>query len=330
MPTANFFPSNLQWFGMKKEVTYGTAQATPDTWIPIDVGSMKYNPDLHTLPDNAARGLMATTYQQVAGMETSTYAYKTFAYLDTAYQHWLATLGYTDTLTGAGDPYTHKTALNNAVTPAAQPPSYTLFWADAAGKVWQSAGAVIDTLKLTVKVDGLVEIEPQWRGMIATAIAPPSNTPSGTKPMPAWNSVISINGSPVADGSEVSVEYKRNAAAVETINNSQSPLAVGSFNLEVTGTGIFVYQGSTDARLVNYLNNTQQAFAVKIAPAGDAVHSLTLTHTVAAFTAATPQGSNKWMEIVANFTALANATDALDGKQSPAQAVLLTSVSTAY
>ena len=330
MPTANFFPSNLQWFGMKKETTYGTAQAAPDTWIPIDPGSMKYDPDLNTLPDNAARGYMATTYQQVLGMVSATMAYKTFAYLDTAYQHWIAALGFTDTVTGAGDPWTHKTALNNAVTPAAQPPSYTLFWADAAGKVWQTPGSVIDSLKLTVKVDGLVEIEPQWRGLIATAITPPTNTPSGTKPMPSWNSVITIGASAVADGSEVSVEYKRNAQAVQTINNSQSPLAIGSFNAEVTGAGTFVYQGSTDPRLVNFLANTQAPLNIKISPAGDAIHSLTLQHSVAAFTNANPQGSNKYMEIVANFTALANATDALDGKQSPAQAILLTSVSTSY
>ena len=324
MPTANFYPSNLQWVGAAKETTYGTPIATPTFWIPVDQSSIKWKPDQATLPDMALRGLMGMEYQQVAGMRTDTLAYKTFPYMDSLYQQFIALFGTTDAVTGAGDPWTHKTSLyNGSGSDSAQPKSYTLFWADAAGKVWQTPGAVVDSLKITVKVDELIAIEPVWRGMPSTAITPPSNTPSTNKPFPSWNGVISLAGSPVGDTSEIALEYKRTADPIKTINNSHSPLAVGAFGLQVAGTGTFVYQGSTDLRLVDFLANTQPALSVKIAPAGDAVHSLTLQHSVIAFDSVDPQSSQKWMEIVAAWKCLMNATDALDTKQSPGQAIFL-------
>jgi hypothetical protein len=274
---------------------------------------------------------MATEYQQVLGMRSDTLAYKTYFYLDSVFPHLLACFGKPDAVTGTADPWTHKTALYNGTgTDAAQPPSYTLFWIDAAGKAWQTPGAVIDSLKVTVKVDELVSIEPIWRGMPSTAITIPTNTPTTLKPAPAWNATISLAGSAVADTSEVVLEYKRQAEAVKTINASQSPLAIGAFDLSVVGTGIAVYQGSTDAHLVDFLANTQPAFVVKIAPAGDATHYLQLQHSVVAFDTVDPQGSNKWMEVPFAFKALANATDALDSKQSPVQAIFLTTQSTTF
>lgn len=331
MPTANFFPSNLQWIGAAKETTYGTAIAAPTFWIPADGSSIKWKPEQNVLTDQALRGLMGTDYQQLQGMRSDTLAYKTYPYMDSVFQHFLATFGNPDTVTGSSDPWTHKTALyNGSGTNAAQPPSYTLFWTDGAGKTWQIPGCVIDTLKLTVKVDELISIEPVWRGMPSTAITSPTNTPSTNKPMPSWNSTISLAGSASAAYAEVDLEYKRNAEAVQTINASQSPLAIGAFDLSVAVTLMAVYQGSTDANLVDFLANTQPSLSVKLAPVGDAVHSLTLQHTALAFDSVDPSGGSKYMTISAAGKALNNTTDALDGKQSPAQAIFLTTQSAAF
>ncbi|MFI5039812.1 MAG: hypothetical protein ACHQCG_07720, partial [Solirubrobacterales bacterium] len=111
---------------------------------------------------------------------------------------------------------------------------------------------------------------------------------------------------------------------------TQTPLAIGSFDLAVAGTGTFVYQGSTDPRLVDFLTNVQPALSVKLAPVGDAVHSLTLQHSAVAFDSVDPQGSSKWMEIVSAFKGLMNATDALDTKQSPGQAIFLNTSATPF
>lgn len=328
--TTTFYPANLQWVGAAKETTYGTPVAAPTFWIPVD-NSVKWKPNIAVLPDTAFRGLMAGEYQQVQGMRHDTLTYKTYLYMDSIYQHLLAILGNPDTITGSADPYTHKTALyNGSGSNSAQPPSYTLFWTDAAGKSWQTPGCVLGDLKITTKTDALVDVEAQWTGLPSVAVTPPTNTPSTSKPFPAWNGVVTIGGAPSAAYSEVTLDYKRDVAAIETINGSQTPLAIGSFALTASGTLMAIYQGSTDLNLVDFLANTQPILSVKLAPAGDSVHSLTLQHSACAFDAVDPQGSNKYVEIQSTLKMLANAADALDGKQSPAQAVFLTPASTAF
>lgn len=327
----NYFPTNLQWIGAARETTYGVPIATPAFYIPVDASSINWTPDQNPLTDTYTRGGMSGEWQQQMGMRKDTLSYKTYLYLDSAYQHFLATFGRPDTVTGSADPWTHKTSIENGVSnAAAQPQSYTLFYTDAAGKTWQIPGCMISELKLTVKVDELTTIEPTWMGMPAVAITPPTNTPSTNKPMPSWNSVISIAGAGDLRRSEVALTYKRDTSEIPTINGTQSPLAIFSGVLTVSGTLTGVYQGSTDGDLVDYLTNVQPAMTVKCSPVGDAVHSLTLQHSVVAFDASSPQGSNKWMEISSTIKALANPTDALDSKQSPGQAIFLTTATTAF
>lgn len=330
--TTNFYPANLQWVGFAKEVTYGVAVTPPTIWVPVDGGSLKWKPDMAVLPDQAYRGLMASDYQQVQGMRSDTLAYKAYPYMDSVYSpHFLAAFGKPDTVTGSSDPWTHKTALyNGSGTDSAQPPSFTAYWHDASGKAQQTPGCMIDSLKITVAVDNLITLEPTWRGMPSTAVTAPVNTPSTNKPMPSWNALLTVGGA-FAAARSIDITYSRNTEAVQTINNSQSPLAVGAFDLGVAGNLNAVFQGSqADVLLADFLANTQPVLTLKIAPAGDAVHSLTLQHSLVALDSAEPQGSAKWMEIQSAFKGLANATDALDSKQSPGQAIFLTSTSTAF
>lgn len=328
--TTTFYPANLQWVGAAKEITYGTPVAAPTFWIPVD-NSVKFKQNKPPLVDSAFRGLMGVEYQQLQGVQHETLSYKTYLYMDSIYQHLMAILGNPDTITGSADPYTHKTALyNGSGSNSAQPPSYTLFWFDAAGKCWQIPGCVLGDLKITVKTGALVDVEAQWTGLPSVAIASPGDTPSTSKPFPSWNGAVTIGGTPDARHSEVTFDYKREVEAIETINNSQSPLAIGSFALSVSATLMAIYEGSTDQILTSFQSNAQPPISVKLAPAGDAVHSLTLQHSVCAFDAVDEQGSNKYMEIQSTIKALMNATDALDTKQSPAQAIFLTPASTAF
>jgi hypothetical protein len=321
--TTTYYPSNLQWFGLAKEATPGTAESIPTIWVPVD--TPKWSPKLTMHTDQAMRGFMGDDYQQVAGMRYDEITYKTYVYMDSIFPHLLALLGHADVVTGTADPATHKTALNNGTgTDNAQPPTYTGFYFDAAGKCWQVPGMVMAELKLDTKVDELDTVDVTWHGLPATAIAAPTNTPTTSKPMPAWNSVISIGGSAVSAYSEVSLDYKRNTKPVNTINDSQSPLGIYGGGVSITGTLTAVYQGSTDSNLVDFLANTQPSLTVKWSPVGDATHNLTLQHSVVAYDSADPQGSGDWMEIQSNIKALMNATDALDSKLSPAQVVFLT------
>jgi tail tube protein len=325
-------PSNLQWVGLKKETSYGTAQAAPDTWVPVDGGSVKFKPNQNTLVDDSFRGLMSADFQQVAGMRYDTLDYTAFVYLDSCYPHFLSILGRPDAVTGSVDPWTHKTSVENGVdNPAAQPISYTLFWFDGV-TCWQMAGAQLQTLKTTVKVDENVTLDASWMGMPAVQLgSPPVNTPSTSKPIPSWSCVISVGGSPVNDKSGVTLEYKRDGGAVDVINNTQSPAEIFSGGFSVAVTIDAIYPGGAAAvDLSKYLANTQSALTVKMSPVGDAVHSLTLQHTVIAYDSAEPAGSEKWMTIASAGKALANATDALDSKQSNTQVIFLNAQSAAF
>lgn len=331
MPTPLVIPANLQWVGAAKETTYGVAVAAPNFWIPVDGSSTKWKPNQAVLVDQAHRGLMGTDFQQIQGMRFDTLDYKCHLYMDSVYQHFLALFGKPDTVTGTVDPWTHKTSLENGVEQAqAQPVSYTLFWFDGV-KCIQIPGCIASGVKLDVKVDEATSLQVSWIGMPSTIMATaPSNTPSTSKPMPAWNATISVAGSALSVYSEVSLDYKRDVAAVNTINASQSPLEIFGGGVTVTGNLTAVYQGATaDVNLTDFLANTQPALTVKCAPIGDATHYLLAQHSVVAYDTSEPQGQ-KWMELQAQIKALMNATDALDSKQSPAQIQLLSTQSTAY
>lgn len=326
----NFYPSNLQWVGLAKESTYGTAIATPTIWIPVD--APKYKSTITPLKDKNLRGAMASTYQQQQGLRHDELSYKTYFYLDSIYPHFLALLGNPDTVTGSADPYTHKTALyNGSGSNNAQPPSYTLFWADAAGKVQQIPGALISSIKVTLGADALASLDVTWMGLPATTIAPPTNTPTTVKPMPSWNSAITLGGTASSKYSTVELDFKRAVEIIPTITGTQAPFAIFGGPVTVTGslTGVF-QNAATDADWTNYLANTQPVLSVKAAPPGDATHSITFQMSQVAYDLTEVSGTNKWQEVKATIEALANSTDSLSGSFSPAQVQLVTSVSTSY
>lgn len=329
--TVNIYPSNLQWVGLARESIYGTAIAAPTVWIPVDGSSLKYKPLVNVLKDQAFRGQMSATYAAVPGMTHATLDYKCGIYLDSVYQHFLAALGRADAVTGVGDPWTHKTSLENGAGNAmAQPPSYTLFWFDGVTCV-QMAGCVATSVKLDVKVDELASITPSWMGLLGAQISPPANTPTTQLPMPSWNSTIALAGVTASQFSEISLEYKRDADAVNTIAAQQAPQRILSAGFSVTGTMTSVYQGAAaDAVYTDYLSNTQPSLVITVSPVGDATHFVKLQHTKVVIDGVDPQGSNKWMEIGGTVEAVANATDALDSKTSPAQVQLASPQSAAF
>jgi tail tube protein len=325
-------PANLAWLGGKREATYGTAASSnPDFWIPVDGSSLKYKPNINPLVDQAFRGMMSADFQQVAGMRYDSLAYKSYAYMDSIYQHFLALLGRPDAVTGTADPWTHKTAVENGVDQAqAQPMSFTLWYFDGA-QCWQITGCIEASAKLSVKVDDLITLEATWMGLPATQVATPTNTPSTNKPMPSWNAILSVGGTPVDNKSECTVELKRDSGAVNTINNSQSPLSIFGGGVSSTINLNAVYKGgSTDADMAAFLANTQTSLAVKIAPVSDATHALTLQQSVYTYDSTDINHGNKWSEITSQGKGLANATDALDSKESCAQVIFTSPQSAAF
>lgn len=317
-------PGNLQWFGLAKETTYGTAVAAPTVWIPVD--SPKFARKVTTLKDQALRGVMSTTFGQVQGMAYSELGYKTYVYGDSVYQHFLAALGGTDTVTGTVAPYTHKVSVYNTTdaTHSGQPTSWTGFLYQADGKVQQIPGLILADLKMTIKANEAPTLDVQWQGMPGTFITAPANTPSTTQMMPPWTASVTIGGAQANQYTGLTVDIKRNAKPVSVLNGSQSPLAIYGGPVTVTGTFDALYQGSTDYDLSALIANTQPVLSASIYAQGDATHPLTLQMSKVAYDSADPQPSNTdWLTIQSAWEAIANSTDALDSKLSPIQVQLL-------
>lgn len=321
-----FAPANLQWVGIARETTPGTPIATPTQFVPVD--TPVYHLTIAPLKDQNLRGSMAVDFAQIGGLQFGTLTFKTFLYLDVAYFLLRSLLGYPDQVTGASDPYTHTTSLQNTGNNG-QPASSTVFWTDAAGKTFQMPYSQASSVKVTWKSDGLVALEVTYIGMPAAAITPPTNTPTTALPMPSWNTIVSLGGSPSTVYSELAMEYKRATEPIPTITGTQAPYGIFAGPVSVSGSLTAVYQGTTDVNWVDFLANTQPVLSVKTNPVGDATHYLQVVHSQVAYDDVQVSGTNKWMELKATVTPIANATDAIGGLFSPAKVTALSATSTA-
>lgn len=323
MSLTQYFPGNIQWLGLAKETVRGTAATAPTAFVPLV--SPKFSEHIAALADDALRGSLAKQFGQQQGMKYPELTYQTYPYMDSVYQHVLAALGNPDAVSGTADPYTHKTALLNN----APPPSYTLWYFDGSA-CWQIVGAQSSNLKIDAKVGSLAGIDAGWIGLSAAQVTAPANTPTGNPPMPSWSATVSRGGTALATFTELALTIKRATEPIQVLNGTQTPGAIFVGELEVNADLNGVYQGATDGDFSNFLTNLQPSLTLKLAPAGDATHSLTVQCSKVAYTDSSFSGTNKWMEVQSKLAALANATDALDSNLSPCQAVFTTPASTAF
>jgi hypothetical protein len=236
-------------------------------------------------------------------------------------------------ITAVVAPFTHKNSLNNLIdaTHNAQPTTYTGFLSQVDGTVQQIAGMVASDVKLTVKANEKPTLDVAWTGFTGATLTAPANTPTGAVMMPPTTGTVSFGGSGKTKYTSITVDMKRNVKPIPALTGTQNPLGIYAGPLTVTGSLDSVYQGSADTDFANWLANTQPAISVALAPAGDTTHPVTLQMSQVAYDSADPQPSaTDWLTIQANFEAIANATDALDGKFSPIQAQMATTTSASF
>lgn len=323
-------PENLQWLGMGRETTqFGTPAAAPTVWIPL-IGP-KWAPHQVPLKDQGLRGTMGATSGQVAGPRYDSIDYQTYGFIDSIMQHMMNILGGPDAVTGASDPWTHTSSLLNNANQG-QPSSWTL-WLANDKECWRMTGCQLSELDVEVKAaDSLSMVTASWMGLPATIVTAPTNTPDTTKPMPAWNSVLTIGGVATSQYSSIKISMKRDNEAVFAAAGSQSPYVIFVGELTVNGDLTAVYQGyaGTVSDLSNYLLNSQPSLVLQVNPAGDAVHFAKWQHSVVAYDVSTISSNGKYLEVVSTIEALNNATDATNGVTGPQKFILTSPVSTAY
>lgn len=320
------FPSNLQWLGLAKETTPGTAMSAPAVWIPVV--DPKWTPQQTMLKDDALRGSMASTFQQIAGVRYDTFDYKTYLYLDSLPYHMLNLLGGTDTVTGSADPWTHTIGLKN--TGDGQPNSFTAFLYNGS-ECWQMAGSQLAQGEFDISAEGMASSQYQWMGQPAVKMgSPPTNTPTSLKPWASWNSTITLGGSAKSHYSSVKYTIKRETAPIHTADGTQAPFLIFVGPITVTGEFDGVYQGYTGSEIEAYIGNTQPTLNLQINPVGDATHFGKWQHSQIAYDEASISAqAGKWVEVNAKWEALAQSTDAVGGGLAPVKFSLTTAVSAA-
>jgi len=322
------FPANLTWVGLAKETVPGTAEAAPTVWIPVL--DPKWTPVQTMLKDDALRGTMATTFQQVQGVRYDTIDYKSYFYLDSLVHHVRNLLGGTDTVTGSADPWTHAFSLKN--TGDAQPPSYTAFLFNGS-ECWQMAGSQLVQGEFDIPAEGAPTGSYQWMGFPAVKmVSVPTNTPTALKPWAGWNTTVTLAGTQAMVYSSVKLTIKRETAPIHTADGTQAPYAIFAGPITVTGELTGVYQGLAGAPtdLANYLANTQPALIVQVNPVGDTTHFAKWQMSVVAYDESAINGqAGKYLEVESKFEALANSTDAAGGGQSPLKFSLANTAATA-
>lgn len=322
--TLTLVAGNLQWLGIAKETTPGTAMAAPNIFIPIE--TPKWGAKITPLADQALRGFMAADYMRAQGSRDDEVSYKTYLYPTAMFTHLRAILGGTDSVSGAADPYSHKVSLLNSVSL----PTYTLFLAMGDGNTLQVPGAVLSDVKVNIKANELPSMDIAWMGLPGAIIAAPTNTPSTEAPMPPYTANITVGGANLGKYTDMALDFKRNVQPVLTLNGTQNPSSIYGGVLTVNGTLNAVFSGTSDSDLTNYLSNGQPTLSVTINPQGDSVHTVNLTCSKIAYDSSDPAGSNNGYMTIANaFTALLNSTDATDGKMSPAAVTLKNATATA-
>lgn len=326
--TTTFYPGNKQFLAGAKETTPGVAAAAPTFWIPII--DPKHTPKQDVSVDDALRGTMVLEHAQITMMEHGELQYKTYLYADSIMQHCMAALGNADTVTGTG-PYTHKTSVYNGNgSDSSQPPTYTL-WLFEGDKCAQFVGSKISNLKFDFKANDKPTMEVTWVSMPETYVAAVTNTPTTLKPYTPVSVSITYNGTALPQGTDVTVEIKRNAKPIPVLNGTAAPLAIYADAIQTSGQLTSVFQGSTDPQYTALTAGTSAPLVITANAPGDATHPFTIQMSTVEFETADPQPSNsQWLTIQSNYKATGNATDALDAKESTVQVILLNAASTPF
>ena len=313
---------------MGVEVTRGTPVALSH-FFPLK--SPDWTPDLLMLEDVGIRGGQADVYDQVAGMRSDTFQFDTSVYADTFPALLRAALGSVDTVTGAG-PYTHVIGVLNQAstqtgTAPGQPPAQTLGYFDGLD-FNQLPASQLDSLSLKWSATELLTATMKFICNPATQITAPADTFSSVPPIPTWNAVLSIDGTPVTRMVSGEFPLLRNTKAIPAVTGTQAYYLNFAGPLSTKGGKITVIM-EADTELDYFLANTKGlALDAKWSDGGG--NSVELHYNAVLWGKSKKNPGKEWMEVDLTFQGQPNATDAVAGGLAAIKTTTINSVSTAY
>ena len=315
------FLSSNSLHAIAKEVTRGTLPATGAVYIPVLTPAIV--PTANFLNDEAFRGSPVLVYDQVQGVYHTEFDAKYPIYADTFPNLLVALLGSTDTVTGVG-PYNHVIGLLNAPATGSQPPSYSLMGFDGAN-YFTITGAQAASMDLQWSSESTADATVKWIGnpyvSATTAPAPFGTTSISTEAMvPGWSVAVNIASTPLAYVASGSIMLDRKTAPIFT-GGTQSPYVNFAGPLEVTGkltglvnsnadlwstgTGATALTRAAQVMTLTFTDTNDQSGAVN--------NSIAFTCSATQLKLPKRTVGKNYTEIEVEFTARANATDAISG-----------------
>ena len=326
------------YLGIMPEATRGTLNSG-GTPVYIPVTAPQVTPMQTFLRDEALRGSPVMVYDQVQGVRHDEYDAKFYLFADTFPNLVKAVLGGTDTVTGAG-PYTHNIKLLNNASIGSQPQSYSIMDFDGAN-YFTLLGAQADQLDITFGAEAAAEAtvkfmaNPYTSGTSATS---PFSAPSlsTVHMIPAWDTVISVAGTPYTYIQDGTLTIARKTAPIFTMG-TQAPYQNFAGPIEVSGKFTAVVNSTSDSWSTGSgataLTRSPQALVITFTDPNDSSggtqFSVSFTMTQAQFQNVKRTRGKAYTEVEVEFTANADATDATTG-YSPIQANIVNATAAPY
>ena len=326
------------YLGIMPEATRGTLNSG-GTPVYIPVTAPQVTPMQTFLRDEALRGSPVMVYDQVQGVRHDEYDAKFYLFADTFPNLVKAVLGGTDTVTGAG-PYTHNIKLLNNPSIGSQPQSYSIMDFDGAN-FFTLLGAQADQLEISFGAEAAAEAtvkfmaNPYTSGTSATS---PFSAPSlsTVHMIPAWDTVISVAGTPYTYIQDGTLTLARKTAPIFTMG-AQAPYQNFAGPIEVTGKFTAVVNSQSDpwstGTGATALTRSPQALVITFTDPNDSSggtqFSVSFTMTQAQFQNVKRTRGKAYTEVEVEFTANADATDATTG-YSPIQANIINATAAPY
>ena len=311
--------------GWAPETTYGVA-ASIGTLTPVD--QPKVTPGVVWLDDSDFRGSPVKHYDQVPGVYKTTYSAKTFTYTD-VYPHLIrAALGGVDTTASvAPGTFTHTIALINSPNTGSQPPSYTIQNTSVDAN-YQMLASRLNTLSVSFSAEAAVENTFEFICNNPTTVASvsPANE-SSQHIVPAWNCAASLANISSTVLESLQLDIKRNTVPIYTLG-SQASYSNFCGPIEISGKISFVAElGETV--YTNALVRAQQLLTLALI---DPVTNYSITYTLSAVQLENPviTQSKSFLEVMTDFVACADLSDAVYPGYSPMKVVVKNNISSAY
>ena len=326
------------YLGIMPEASRGTLNSG-GTPVYIPVTAPQVTPMQTFLRDEALRGSPVMVYDQVQGVRHDEYDAKFYLFADTFPNLVKAVLGGTDTVTGAG-PYTHNIKLLNNASIGSQPQSYSIMDFDGAN-FFTLLGAQADQLDISFGAEAAAEAtvkfmaNPYTSGTSATS---PFSAPSlsTVHMIPAWDTVISVAGTPYTYIQDGTLTIARKTAPIFTMG-TQAPYQNFAGPIEVSGKFTAVVNSTSDSWSTGTgataLTRSPQALVITFTDPNDSSggtqFSVSFTMTQAQFQNVKRTRGKAYTEVEVEFTANADATDATTG-YSPIQANIVNATAAPY